>query len=165
MKLLLKFVNLLLFLFWLSYVLDAWWQRKIVKDKIEFLIKSGYYGRGAPSGNYYMLIQTSGFSFHTPFKEQNNIKKGDTIILRLTPIYKIVDSYCTQPGPGTENCLNDEDTPYRQPFYTLLITVLILFILYTLLFEKEMRFLKRLTLGNTIATIIFAFIFLFLFVL
>ena len=159
MKLLLKFVNLLLFLFWLSYVLDAWWQRQIVQDKIEFLLKGEYYGRGAPSGNYYMVVRTSRFSFHTPFNEQNNFKKGDTIILRVTPIYKIVASYCTQPGPGIDNCLKDEDSPYRQPFYTLLVSLLILFILYTLLFEKEIKYLKRLTLGNTIATIIFAFIF------
>ena len=111
-----------------------------------------------------MSIQTSRFSFHAPFNEQNDLKKGDTIILKLTPIYKIVDSYCTQLSNSTENCLNDNDSPSRQPFYTLLIAVLILFILYTLLFEKEMRFLKRLTLGNTIATVIFAFIFFFLFV-
>ena len=166
MKLLLKFINLLLFLFWISYVLDAWWQRKTVKDRIESLVKGEYPGKGTRhSGNYFMGIQTSRFSFHAPFAEQSNLKKGDTMILKLTPIYKIVDSYCIQLNAGTENCLNDDDTPYRQSFYTLLISVLILFILYTLFFEREIRFLKRLTLGNTIATVVFAFIFIFLFVL
>jgi len=162
-KLLFRFINLILLFFWLSYALDPGLPVKITTDRVESLSQREYRGRHVASGNYYITIRTSDFSFNIRYDEKGKLKKGDAVIIRSTPIYGIVDSYCMP--PGADNCLMAEDSPYREPFYTILISILAMFILYTLLFEREMRFLKRLTLGNTITTIIFAFIFIFLYVI
>lgn len=156
-KPILKAINLVLLFFLISYILDAWLPSKTTTETIRQSRRSEYPGRGGGSGNFYFQVSTQKHSFSSG----TELVKGDKIVLRITPIYKIVQSFCTSSG----ECFEHNDSPYHQPLYTLLVIVLILFILYTLVFEKELRFLKRLTFGNLIATVLFAAYFLLMWVL
>jgi hypothetical protein len=153
----LKICNLVILFFWISYALDAWLPSKTRTENVRWLMKQEYPGRGGGSGNFYFYTKTQNYSFNSV----TELKLGDEVDVNISPVYQIVRSFCT----NSIACFENRDSPYSQPLYTSLIVVLVLFILYTLIFEKELRFLRRLTLGNAIATFIFASIFILMWVI
>lgn len=153
----LKLCNFFLLLFWISYALDARLSSKERTETVRWLMKREYPGKGGGSGNYYFYTKTKNFAFNSGIQ----LNPGDAVKLKITPFYQIVNSYCI----SSTECFANNDCPYHQPLYTLLVVVLVLFILYALIFERELRFLRRLTLGNAISTVVFGSIFMLIWVI